>query len=139
MFYPANFQADPSGAYVITFRDIPEAITQGDNLEEALQMATDALVRAMEFYFEDQRSVPLPSPAKAGEQLIELPLSISAKVLLLNEMLQQRVRPVELARKMALRPQEVNRLLKLDHKTKIDTISDALKVLGCKLDLMLAR
>jgi antitoxin HicB len=71
--------------------------------------------------------------------LIELPLSISAKVLLLNEMLQQRVRPVELARKMALRPQEVNRLLKLDHKTKIDTISDALKVLGCKLDLMLAR
>lgn len=138
MFYPATFKADPSGGFVVTFRDIPEAITQGDDEHEATEMAVDALITAMDFYFEDQRKVPMPSAPKRGERLIELPISLAAKVLLLNEMLDQKVRPVDLARRMSVRPQEVNRLLDLEHKTKIDTVVDALHALGRRVDLVLA-
>lgn len=39
---------------------------------------------------------------------------------------------------MNVRPQEVNRLTTLRHPTKIDTVADALKALGRRLDLSLA-
>lgn len=138
MFYPAMFKADPSGGFVVTFRDIPEAITQGDDEKEATEMAQDALMAALDFYFDDQRCVPLPSKVQRGERLIGLPLSVAAKVLLLNEMLAQNIRPADLARRMEVLPQEVHRLLKLDHKTKIDTVALALKSLGKRFELSVA-
>ncbi|MFP3428717.1 type II toxin-antitoxin system HicB family antitoxin [Paraburkholderia sp. SIMBA_061] len=132
--YPAVFEPD-SGGFVVTFRDIPEAITQGDTLDEARSMAADALLTAMDFYFEDKRPVPVPSKAKKGEELIALPVSVSAKVLLLNEMLAQKVTPSELARRLNTRPQDVNRIVNLGHATKIDTIAEALEALGKHLDI----
>lgn len=85
MKYPATLTPDSEeGGFVVTFRDIPEAITQGDTEAEALEMAADVLRSAMDFYFEDKRQVPLPSKAKKGEYLIDLPLSAWKKVLLLK-------------------------------------------------------
>jgi antitoxin HicB len=134
MKFPAVFTSDGAG-FVVTFRDIPEAITQGDNEAEALAMARDALITAMDFYFEDQRTVPRPSEAQAGERLIALPASLSAKILLLNEILAQAVIPAELARRMGVKPQEVTRILDLAHATKIDTVAAAVSALGKELEL----
>jgi antitoxin HicB len=136
MKYPATFTPADEGGFVVTFRDIPEAITQGDDEAEALNMAADALLTAMDFYFEDRRPVPPPSEPADGERLIELPLSASAKVMLLNEMLTQKVRAADLARLMGLKPQEVNRIIDLHHATKIDTLTAAFKALGRELDLV---
>ena len=89
MKYPAIVTpaSDIEGAFVVSFRDIPEALTQGENLEDALFMAKDALITSMDFYFEDRRPVPLPSRPRKGEHSIELPASITIKILLLNEIL----------------------------------------------------
>lgn len=57
---------------MVTFRDIPEAITQGDTWAEAMEMAEDVLRSAMEFYSENKRPVPLPSAVKRGERLVVL-------------------------------------------------------------------
>lgn len=135
--YPAKLTPDGDG-FMVSFPDIPEALTSGSTREEVLDMAADALVTAMEFYFEDRRTVPPPSAPKRGQVLVDLPLSIAAKVLLLNEMLAQGTRNADLARRMKVRPQEVNRLTDLHHPTKIDTIAVALKTLGRKLELSLA-
>lgn len=135
--YPALFEPDGSG-FAVSFRDIPEALTQGDTLDEAREMAADALLTAMDFYFEDKRPVPPPSKAKKGEELVALPASASAKILLLNEMIAQGVTPSELARRLSTRPQDVNRIMTLSHATKIDTISEALSALGKRLELSIA-
>lgn len=137
MKYPAAFKED-SGGFVVTFRDIPEAITQGDTFEEASEMAADVLLSSMDFYFEDSRPVPLPSAAQPGEHLIELPLSVAAKVLLLNEMLHQKVKPADLARRLDTSPQTVNRLVDLHHATKIDAIQSAAKALGKTIEISFA-
>jgi antitoxin HicB len=63
-----------------------------------------------------------------------LPVSLSAKVLLLNEMLRQKVRPAELARRLNTTPQEVNRLTNIRHTSRIDGIAGAMKVLGKTLE-----
>ena len=132
--YPVNLRKD--GKYVLaTFPDIPEAITQGDNRAHALEMAREALELAMDFYFEDRRPIPMPSQPKRGQAVVELPVGVAAKVLLLNEMLRQKVRPIELARRIGTTKQEVNRLTDLKHATKIDRIDFALRALGKRLIL----
>lgn len=135
MHYPARFEAAPEGGFVVTFRDIPEAITQGETEADAMEMAADALLTTMDFYFEDRRPVPPPSTPRKGEILISLPTSAWAKVLLLNEMLTQGVTPAELARRLKTRPQDVNRIVHIRHATKIDTIAAALACIDRELDL----
>lgn len=136
MRYPARFKPAPEGGFVVTFRDIPEAITQGDTDAEAMEMAEDALLTAMGFYFEDKRSVPLPSKVKRGEQWVSLPPSVWAKVLLLNEMLAQGVSASELARRLHTRPQDVNRVIDLGHTTKIDMLNLAMQALGKRFEIV---
>jgi antitoxin HicB len=134
--YPVTLTPDKKdGGFVVTFRDIPEAMTQGETIEEALAMAAEALESAMDFYFEDKRAVPMPSPAKRRQHVVELPISLSAKVLLLNEMIRQKVRPAELARRLRTTPQEVNRLTNIHHTSKIDGIAGAMKALGKTLEI----
>lgn len=134
--YPVTLTPDEiTGGFTVTFVDIPEAITQGDTEAEALAAAKDALESALDFYFEDKRTVPLPSQAKRGQHVVELPASLSAKVLLLNEMITQSVRPAELARRLNTTPQEVNRLTNVRHTTRIDGIAAALKAMGKHLDM----
>lgn len=135
MKYPATFTHAEEGGFVVTFRDIPEAITQGDDEAEALAMAADVLLSAMEFYFEDKRQVPPPSALQDGERLIALPLSVVAKILLLNRMIERSVRASDLARLLGIKPQEVNRLIDLGHSTKIDTIAKAMEAMGAELNL----
>ena len=135
--YPARITRDGDG-YLVTFPDIPQATTGAKDRDEAIELAADALTTAMDFYFEDRRPVPLPSPLKRGQVAIDLPASVSAKVLLLNEMIAQGKRPAELARLMNARPQEVTRLVDLHHPTKIDTIAQALLAMGKRLDLRLS-
>lgn len=134
--YPAKIARDGDG-FVVSFPDIPEALTGAKSRAEALELAVDALTTAMDFYFEDRRAVPLPSSLKRGQVAIDLPASVSAKVLLLNEMIAQGARPAELARRMDARPQEITRLLDLHHPTKIDTVAAALQALGKRLEFSL--
>lgn len=137
MKYPAAFMQEDDG-YTVAFRDIPEAISQGDTYDEAVEMAEDALLTAMDFYFEDNRPVPAPSQVQDGEVLIGLPLSASAKVMLLNALLEQHVSQTELAKRMGIRPQQVTRIVNLEHTTKIDTLEQAFKALGKSLDFTVA-
>ena len=81
MRYPLTIAPDTTG-YLVIFADIPEAITAGETLQEALYMARDALFTALEFYFDDKRPVPMPSTPAKGQDVVELPASLSDKVLL---------------------------------------------------------
>ncbi|MDA5482166.1 type II toxin-antitoxin system HicB family antitoxin [Yersinia intermedia] len=132
MRYPVNFEHDETG-WAASFPDIPEAHTGGATKEEALSEALDALVTAFYFYLEDQRPVPMPSTS--GEDFVEVPASVAAKVLLLNVMLSTGTTNAELARRLGTRPQDVQRIVDLGHVTKIDTIETAFKALGKRLEI----
>ena len=132
--YPVNLQKDGKFIFV-SFPDIPEAFTQGRDRAEALKAAMDVLETAMDVYFDERRPVPAPSKPKRGQPVVTLPASLSAKILLLNEMLRQKVPPAELARRIGTTRQEVNRLTDLRHTSKIDRIDAALQALGKTLIL----
>ena len=131
--YPVKMKRDTNGSLLVTFPDVPEAATSAHSEAKALGLALESLESALEFYFEDGRAVLMPSAPKRGQQSVSLPASMSAKVLLLNEMLKQNVKPAELARLLGTTPQVVNRLTNLRHPTKIDGLAEAFRVLGKRL------
>jgi antitoxin HicB len=136
--YAVTMKVAEEGGFVVTFPDFPEAITQGEDVEDALRHGADVLESAIDWYIREGKPVPAPSKRKRGQRVIELPASYAAKILLLNEMALQQVRPAELARRMKVSPQEINRLLNVRHATKIDGIASALKALGKTMEIRAA-
>jgi len=138
MYYPAHIVLNPeSDIYSISFRDIPEALSQGFSFNEAKTMAVDALSTGFQFYFEDFRKVPVPSAAEKDEVLINVPLALWAKVLLLNKMLDLNISKSELARRLNTTRQQVQRIFDAGQNTKIETVHKALGVIGYSLELNL--
>lgn len=101
MRYPVTLTPAPEGGYMVSFVDIPEALTQGETVAEAMEAAKDALLTAFDFYFEDNELIPLPSPLNSHDHFIEVPLSVASKVLLLNAFLQSEITQQELASELA--------------------------------------
>lgn len=82
MYYPAKFEKEDSG-YTVTFRDIPEAVTCGDDYEDAMAMAEDVLISSVEIYFDSEQKFLAPdNDIRDGESWVFLPDHIYAKVLL---------------------------------------------------------
>jgi len=134
--YPVDLKKDGKWL-VVSFPDVPEGHSNGLGRKDALSMAADALVTAISFYFDRNQAVPLPSKPKAGQDTVALPLSVSAKVLLWNEMIRKNVKPAELARRMGISRQAAQRLTDIRHTTKIDTIAKAMEVLGSGVRLVI--
>ena len=134
MYYPAKFSQE-DGAYIVTFRDVPESITQGGNFEEAMFLAEDVLICGLEFYFENDKPIPLPSEPQADEIMVYLSDIVYVKALLHNARLETEMSKAELARFMDVRPPEMQRILDQSHNTKLDTISRMLSKLGRPLKL----
>ncbi|WP_314739873.1 type II toxin-antitoxin system HicB family antitoxin [Haemophilus parahaemolyticus] len=134
MYYPAKFTQE-DGAYIVTFRDVPESITQGGNFEEAMFLAEDVLICGLEFYFENDKPIPLPSEPQADEIMVYLSDIVYVKALLHNARLETEMSKAELARFMDVRPPEMQRILDPRHNTKLDTISRMLSKLGRPLKL----
>lgn len=137
MKYPIQLEECPEGGYFVSFPDIPEALTQGETREESLAMGLDALLTSFEFYFEDGRKIPLPSEVTGD--FVQVPLSVMAKIIMLNEFIDSGMSQVELAGRLGTTKQEVQRIINLKHSTKIDRIDQAVHALGKNLELVVAR
>jgi len=138
MRYPVIVHKEKSGGCWLSFPDVPGTYTNGTSVDDALSHAVDALETMFMYTFGTGEMIPLPSPPKRGQKLIELPPTVAAKVLLHNEMVKQKIRPIDLARRMGIPRQELTRVLSLKHRTKIDTTAQALNALGKRLELNVA-
>ena len=136
MHYPYKIEQDEHG-YLVTFIDIPEAITYGYTLEQARDLAADGIIQALSFYFEENQPIPLPSH-RPELPSITIPASTWLKVLLLNEMLASPLTQAEIARNMGKKSQELTRIVNLHHTTKLDTLVSALYALGKNVEISLS-
>ena len=76
--YPVTLTPDDAdGGFVVTFQDVPEAITQGQTLAEALLEAADALDEAIAGRI--RRGDPIPEPSPADDRpTVPVPAQIAA-------------------------------------------------------------
>ena len=67
---------------VVSFRDLPECFTSGEDLDMALAAAADALAEALASRIDDGEPIPHPSAAASGEHEVAVPPGIAAKTAL---------------------------------------------------------
>ena len=65
---PITLAPQPEGGYTVTSPALPELITEGDTIDEAMQNAKDALAAVVELYGESDLALPSVIPAQAGIQ-----------------------------------------------------------------------
>lgn len=61
LFYPAVFHEAEEGGFWITFPDFPECFSQGETMEEAYEMASDALGLCISDMEKEKKLLPVPT------------------------------------------------------------------------------
>ena len=131
--YPAIFRRDEDGRLLVTFPDFPEVHTFGDDVDEAVVRARDALATIVDAYISDRQPIPEPSIHSQGTYLIRLPALTKAKVDLYNAMREMGVTKTNLARRLGWHLPQVDRLLDVHHASRLDQLERAFEVLGKEL------
>lgn len=130
--YPVEMKLDDNGTILVTFPDVPEAMTFGDDEEEAPLRARDALETALAMYVDEKQDLPRPSDPK-GRQVVTPDAIECAKLGIYQTMREQRIRKTELARRMNWHLPQVERLLDLGHSSRVEQIELAAAAIGKRL------
>ncbi|MBC2659595.1 type II toxin-antitoxin system HicB family antitoxin [Pseudomonas sp. MSSRFD41] len=136
--YPVIMNLE-NGQPRISCIDVPGMACVGETPEQAMADAVVALEMALSLYVLQRMAIPLPSPCPAGQKLVRLPALSVAKVALWNAMLRQRVSKAELARRLGVNRPQVDRLVNLLHRSKIEKVEQALRVLGWRIELTVVK
>jgi antitoxin HicB len=129
--YPAVFTPE-EGGFVVTFPDVPEAITEGDSVEKAVGNATDALDEAITGRINRRSVVPKASTGKSGQYLISVPLRMALKAGLYEEITKDGASQTDIAARLGIDEKEVRRLLDAHHPTKLPRIEEILRRVGVR-------
>ena len=132
--YPIMLE-DDDRTLLATSPDFPELTTFGDDPEEAIARAVDALEEAIAARIHDRRDVPAPS---RGETYAILPTLTSVKVMLYQAMRDQGVGKAELARRLGWHMPQVDRVLDVQHRSRLDMMDAALGAIGRQLHVSAA-
>lgn len=129
--FPATLTPDTQeGGYVVTFKDLPEAITQGENLTDALNQAIDCIEESIAGRISDNDIIPQPSPTHEGDYLIHLPAQTAAKAALYNAMHHHHLSTFDLAKRLNCDEKKIYRLLDPHHASQLPSLEMALQALG---------
>lgn len=129
--FTAVVEHDPDGEWLVSFPDVPEALTSGSDREEALANAPDALGMALRGYAARGLALPRPSAAP-GENRVEVSIDVTdaLKLAVIEAFRSERITKAELARRLGKAENEVRRILDPDHQTKAGALEEALAILG---------
>ncbi|MUG93905.1 type II toxin-antitoxin system HicB family antitoxin [Scytonema sp. UIC 10036] len=134
--FPVTLTPDKDdGGFVVTFRDVPEAITQGDTVDEALSEAADCLEEAIAAYIANEKDIPVPSKLEREEKLVHLPLQMAMKAAVHIAIREAAITKSELARRMNIDEKEARRIVDPHYNTKLPKIEKALHALGRHVEL----
>jgi len=132
--YPATLKPDRTGGgFTITFRDLPEAVTQGEDVGDAVAQAGDCIEEAIAGRIRLEEPIPEPSRTRKGEYPIPVPALMAAKAAMFLALKETGLTRVQLAKRLKCDEKEVRRMLDPRHKSRIDRIEAALEALGKQL------
>ncbi len=126
--YPITLDSQRNGATVVSFSDVPEALTEGADEREALAEARDCLIGALGGYISRGWAIPNPSAAE-GRPVIRLAAPVGDKLALYFAMRQHEINPAELAKQLDKAEAWIDQLLDLDEHSSEQRLDEALLAL----------
>ncbi len=135
--YPVRVRKDRSGRYLVTFPDIPFAVTDGATREAALEEAVDCLEEALAELIVNGEKVPVPSPIKSGMTMVTPPAQMAMKAALYIAMRNKKTTKSVLANKLNIDVREIRRMCDPYYGSKLPRMEEAIKSLGAEVIISL--
>jgi antitoxin HicB len=132
--FPARLSPDlADGGFVVTFRDLKGAITQGNTVKEALSQAADCVEEYVAYRLREGLEIPAPSKPRRGEYQVSVPALMAAKAALWVAMRESGMSNSRLARQLGCDEKDIRRLLDPRHNSRITSLQKALGTLGKRI------
>ena len=132
MRYPIKISKD-GDFFSVSARDLVGLNTYGETVDEALANAAEAMMLVLQNCIDERQPFPEPSDKKRGEYWVELNPLQEAKAGLYNAMRATKMRKAELTRRLEAKGPQVDRLLDLTHKSKLEQVVAALDAVGYRM------
>jgi antitoxin HicB len=129
--YPCTIIEVRPGDFEARFADVPEALTFGDTLDQALENAWDALACAIDGRLRSDEAIPTPRASGAGELAVALDPAVAARAALRAAMKQAGVNNSALGKRMGRDEKAVRRILS-GNKASLSMTLEALRAMGLK-------
>ena len=126
----------PEGAlsWMVTCPAFPEVTTFGDDQKEACENGLRAIEEAISARISDNEALPHPMKETNGKgAFVEVPALTFLKSVLYMNCKESDISRAELARRLGWHREQVDRLFRIDHKSQIDQMEAAFKVIGVPL------
>ena len=137
--YKVKLTPDDNATLLVTCPAIPMVATFGATREEALAHAVDAIETALASMIADGETIPAPDAGdrlEPDEAVVRLPASTALKVQLVWALKAAGLTRVELARRLGCNRESVDRLFRLDHRSRLEQLEAAFKALGRTVDVV---
>jgi antitoxin HicB len=139
LMYTVTLTPDDNGTVLVTCPELPEVTTFGEDEDEALLRAADAIEEALAARIARREDLPLPGPpGEFGRREVCLPPLTVAKVELYRAMRARGISKAQLGRRLGWHGPQVDRLLDLNHRSTIEHLEEALRALGKRLGITVA-
>jgi antitoxin HicB len=135
--YPVILKNDSNDTVLVTFPDVPEAVTYGDDESEALLRAVDALETALSFYTDEKADLPRARKPRRGQRTVRPSAQACLALAIYQAMRDDGVRKSELARRLGWHMPQIDRVLDMQHATRLDQAEAALAALGRSLSMQI--
>ena len=131
--YPCQITLHEGNEFVVSFPDVPGALTGANDRDEALELAEDALSIVLAGYVKLRRPIPVPSPVVDGQEIVAVDPVTAAKLELHTALRDQGITKRALAARLGLSDTTVGRLTDPDHRSHISLVARALRAVGRSL------
>ncbi|CCD08392.1 type II toxin-antitoxin system HicB family antitoxin [Legionella pneumophila] len=134
VLYPALFEKQDDGKFLVSFPDFLEAITEGNDIEEAIFNASEVLTLTIEGRIDEKMEIPEPSEIN-DENYLFIPPAASAQSALLVRWARSHTDHTiaEVARAMNTSWPAISRLEDPHHSPNIKQLERVAAVLGQQL------
>jgi antitoxin HicB len=131
MYYPVILTPDDNDTFLVTCALLPEVTTFGETEADALQHAGDAIAEALAGRLARWERTPYPLDTDvANGTTVKVPLILVVKLALMNACINGGVSRAELARRLGWHREQVDRVFRAGHGTRLDQLDAVATALG---------
>ncbi len=128
--FPARLEPDEEGRLVVHFPDLPEALTDGADVAEALAEASDCLSTALAARIVNDEDIPSPSRLRQGQHLVAPDATMALKAALYSALRARKMAVADLARRLDIDERKAARLINPRAASRLSSLEAALSALG---------
>lgn len=131
MWYELSLTPDDNGTWLVTAPAFDEVVSFGETQEEACRHGRNAIEEAIAGRIADSEDIPFPLKETTGRgHFVEVPALVFLKSALYMILREQGKTRADLMRALNVKREHVDRLFRLDHNSRLDSLEDAFKALG---------